>query len=102
MILTFGASHIWHETYPECLVDCILPKFRKLAWQGQLSTGDLGKVAARLIFLLAMDTCKNAVTPEDKSRVHTGESYSVATFLRVLQGPSVEFQDYNHAMMDDD
>jgi hypothetical protein len=66
----------------------ILPQFKKLLLQEALDAGEIGEVVARVVLLLAMDTC---VAIQNKATNHTecqftGQFVSVQLFLTGLSG----------------
>jgi hypothetical protein len=89
-VLTFGAAQMWsawRSGEESGLSKFILPHFKQLLLNETLDTGGIGEVVARIVLLLAMDTCLMNVTGGDRSTVHfTGQFVSVESFMNLLGG----------------
>ncbi|EGZ12916.1 hypothetical protein PHYSODRAFT_334757 [Phytophthora sojae] len=87
-VLALGAMKVWYEL-KYGLAKYILPQLKNLLLDESLDTGgvgEIGEMVARILLLLAMDTC--VMGDKDFSQwCHTiGQFVPVQQFLKVLQG----------------
>ncbi|EGZ26708.1 hypothetical protein PHYSODRAFT_283985 [Phytophthora sojae] len=87
-VLALGAMKVWYEL-KHGLAKYILPQLKNLLLDEALDTGgvgEIGEMVARILLLLAMDTC--VMGDKDFSQCcHTiGQFVPVQQFLKVLQG----------------
>ncbi|KAG2786246.1 hypothetical protein PC129_g17358 [Phytophthora cactorum] len=88
-VLALGATKVWYNCSP-ALANCILPQLKKLLVNEMLDTGGVDEVIARVVLLLAMDSCvvETEITAQNHRNCQfMGQFVSVKLFMKALVGP---------------
>lgn len=86
-ILPLGAADLWHNTCCDALSSALLPALKSLISQATVDVCGIDIVVARIVLLLAMDSCAFRADINGVELGYAGEFFPGTTFLKVLHGP---------------
>ncbi|RLN92996.1 hypothetical protein BBJ28_00021906 [Nothophytophthora sp. Chile5] len=101
-VLALGATRVWYAL-DSALPKYILPQLKKLLLNEVLDAGTVGEVVARIVLLLAMDTC---VVVKTKANNHSkcqfkGQFVSVRSFMEALGGADPDVMTSKQSLAND-